>query len=129
MPDHYQTLGLQPWASDQQIRRAYRELSKLYHPDTTQLPTAEATARFQAINTAYGVLSSPERRSYYDRQRQLAQWHHSPTPNNLSTIYNDGLPSDRPLSGGEIFALLLMGATLIGCFALAVVIAYLRTQA
>ena len=38
-----------PTASPQQIRRAFRDLSKLYHPDTTELPPAEATEK---ISTA-----------------------------------------------------------------------------
>ena len=37
---HYALLKIDPSASVKQIRQAYRELSKLYHPDTTTLPTA-----------------------------------------------------------------------------------------
>ncbi len=65
-PNYYDLLGLRPGASPQDIRRAYRDLSKLYHPDTTQLERAIATAKFQALNEAYATLSSPEKRLTYD---------------------------------------------------------------
>jgi hypothetical protein len=45
---HYDQLGVKPTASPQQIRRAFRDLSKLYHPDTTDLPATEATEKFQS---------------------------------------------------------------------------------
>lgn len=124
--NYYEELGVTPWASEVQIRQAYRELSKLYHPDITQLPPAIASAKFCVINTAYAVLSNPERRSQYDRQILFSRHDTLHTPNNFSRPDNDGLPIERPLSGGELFALLLIGATLVGCLAIAGTIAYLR---
>jgi curved DNA-binding protein CbpA len=70
---YYALLGLTPWANERQIRQAYRELSKLYHPDTTSLPNAEAVTRFREINDAYANLSNPERRSAYDRSIQFSR--------------------------------------------------------
>jgi len=52
-------LGLHPSASAIEIRRAYRELSKRYHPDTTDLPPAIAIVKFQQLNEAYAALSNP----------------------------------------------------------------------
>ncbi|HEY9878132.1 MAG TPA: J domain-containing protein, partial [Leptolyngbyaceae cyanobacterium] len=49
---YYHLLGIKPTASAQQIRRAYRDLSKLYHPDTTELPAEIATDKFQQLNEA-----------------------------------------------------------------------------
>ncbi|MFB8787843.1 MAG: J domain-containing protein [Potamolinea sp.] len=63
---YYGLLGLHPSASPVEIRRAYRELSKRYHPDTTDLPAVTATAKFQQLNEAYATLSNPERRVLYD---------------------------------------------------------------
>ncbi|MDP5016259.1 MAG: J domain-containing protein, partial [Dolichospermum sp.] len=63
---YYSLLGLHPGASVIDIRRAYRELSKLYHPDTTELVANIATAKFQQINEAYATLCNPERRLSYD---------------------------------------------------------------
>ncbi|NLQ07879.1 J domain-containing protein, partial [Cylindrospermopsis raciborskii LB2897] len=52
-PNYYTLLGLHPSASVIDIRRAYREMSKHYHPDTTELPDQVATVKFQQINEAY----------------------------------------------------------------------------
>ncbi|MEM9819141.1 MAG: J domain-containing protein, partial [Cyanobacteria bacterium P01_D01_bin.6] len=65
-PNHYALLKVKPTASPQQIRRAYRDLSKLYHPDTTELPPAIATEQFRRLNNAYATLSNPEMRTAYD---------------------------------------------------------------
>ncbi len=65
-PNYYTLLELHPGASVIDIRRAYRELSKRYHPDTTELPAALATTKFQLLNEAYATLSNPERRLNYD---------------------------------------------------------------
>ena len=134
---YYNLLGLHPSASAIDIRRAYRELSKKYHPDTTTLNTATATVKFQALNEAYAAISHPERRAAYDRSigysrvfvAQTPPHFHPLTPrpdNYRSSAYLD--PTDRPLSGGEIFALILLGATFIGCLVLAISIAKIRGE-
>ncbi|MGY6529708.1 MAG: J domain-containing protein [Cyanobacterium sp.] len=131
---YYGLLGLHPSASGVDIRRAYRELSKLYHPDTTALPLEEAKTKFQCLNEAYGVLANPERRSLYDLQIGYSRWNVIQSPLNFyqdeeeeeykSSAYLD--PTDRPLSSGELFALLLMGVTLFACVILALFLAWLR---
>lgn len=138
---YYVILGITPWANEIDIRRAYRDLSKLYHPDTTQLPKDIAVENFRQINEAYATLSNADRRSEYDRRIQFSRFQFaSPsdngvrsqselqdkTPKNIQTNDNDGLPSERPLSGGELFALSLIGATLIACIFLVVLVAWLR---
>ncbi len=128
MANYYEILGLTPWASEVQIRRAYRELSKLYHPDTTPFNPEVAIPKFQAINNAYAVLSNPERRNAYDQQIRFSRLQYATTTSNLSSLDNDGLPSDRPLSGGELFALLLMVATFLVCIGLVFVSAWWRGQ-
>ncbi|NJK60095.1 MAG: J domain-containing protein [Oscillatoriales cyanobacterium SM2_1_8] len=111
----YRVLGVSPRANPQQIRQAYREKSKQYHPDTTELPAPEAATKFQELNAAYAVLSSPERRLVYDRlQETLARQKRA---QNFSSRDDDGLPEERELSGGEQFALLAMGLTLLICTA------------
>jgi curved DNA-binding protein CbpA len=126
---HYAILGLHPGASPLEIRRAYRDLSKRYHPDTTVLAPDIATARFQRLNEAYRILSSPERRSVYDLQIGYSPWpvsqpirQEDQSPARLA--YLD--PTDRPLSAGEIFCLVLLVVTLGGCLLLVFLVAWLR---
>ncbi len=131
IPSYYQLLGLKPNASVQDIRRAYRDLSKLYHPDTTELERAIAVSKFQALNEAYATLSSPEKRLTYDYKtgysrmsvmQPLSNQNSQPaSPHDwASSAYLD--PTDRPLSAGEMFALFILGITFIGCLLLVIAI-------
>ena len=129
---YYGLMKLHPSASNIAIRRAYRQLSKEYHPDTTKLPASIATAKFQRLNEAYAVLSSPEKRSLYDLKIgysrlnviQAPNWSEPESARYSRTAYLD--PTDRPLSSGEIFVLVLLGLTFAGCILLVVAVAYLR---
>lgn len=69
--DYYEVLGLPPTATDEQIRRRFRELARKYHPDVNRSPDAEH--RFKEITEAYRVLSSPSQRADYDMMRRSAQ--------------------------------------------------------
>ena len=135
---YYSLLGLHPWASVIDIRRAYRELSKLYHPDTTELAANMATAKFQEINEAYATLCSPERRLSYDLKIGYSRFGVIQAPSDLNhpvsrshdwskSGYLDA--TDRPLSSGEIFVLFVLGLTIVGCMLLAIAIAVLRGEA
>lgn len=136
---HYALLGLHPSASPLEIRRAYRDLSKRYHPDTTDLPAKTATAKFQELNEAYATLSNPERRTAYDGKIGYSRMSVIQPPANLnrptgvaeskysSNAYLD--PSDRPLSAGEICVLFVLGLTLVGCLLLAIAIGLTRGEA
>lgn len=130
---YYSILGLHPAASVIEIRRTYRKLSKKYHPDTTELPLSVAQAKFQRINEAYAILSNPERRSLYDLKIGYSRinviqapqgWEFETDEYQSSSAYLD--PVDRPLSAGEIFMLILLGLTFLGCILLVFAVAYLR---
>ena len=133
---YYSLLGLHPSASVIEIRRAYRELSKHYHPDTTKLSTEIATTKFQELNLAYATLSNPERRTTYDyligysrlsviqAPSYLDRSVHSKIKSTKSSAYLD--PTDRPLSAGEIFALFILALTFVGCLILAIAIGLIR---
>ncbi len=58
--DPYKVLGVSPDASDEEIKRAYRRLAKLYHPDRN--PGDEAAAKkMQQVNAAYEQIKNPEK--------------------------------------------------------------------
>lgn len=126
--NHYTLLRVQPTASPQEIRRAYRDLSKLYHPDTTTLPPEIATEKFKHLNNAYATLSNPEMRTAYDYSIGISRIAVVQAPSYLNrpasergkytrdSAYLD--PTDRPLSPGEMFALFILGLTFVGCLIL-----------
>lgn len=64
MKDYYSILGIARTASTIEIRRTYRRLAILYHPDKN--PDPEAGELFKEINEAYDVLGDPEKRKLYD---------------------------------------------------------------
>ena len=64
LPDYYLILGVPKTASAAEIKSAYRQLVKKWHPDVNS--TKEATTKSQEFNDAYSVLGSPERKALYD---------------------------------------------------------------
>jgi DnaJ-domain-containing protein 1 len=68
---HYETLGVDPTASDDEIRSAYRRLARTLHPDRHQqsdpAEAAAAAGRMRDVNAAWTVLSDRAARRSYDR--------------------------------------------------------------
>ncbi len=86
-PCYYNVLGVPKDASRSQIKAAFVELSKKYHPDKNLGAGAEAASvEFCKINEAYSVLVDPGKRNLYDRGLY---------GQNASTRYHQGVPRDE----------------------------------
>lgn len=77
LPDYYSILGVPRNADKDDIKTAFRQLVKQYHPDAN--PTIDTTTQFQTINKAYQILSDPQNRKKYNGQ-----------------TYHHGLSNDTP---------------------------------
>src|SRR5687768_11324978 len=64
--DYYEILGVKKNASEDELKKAYRNLAKKYHPDKHK-GDKDAENRFKEISEAYAVLSDSEKRAQYDR--------------------------------------------------------------
>lgn len=69
MENYYDILGVSPSATREEIKQAYRQLARQFHPDVRP-KNVDATERFKAINEAYQTLINIERRAAYDAQQQ-----------------------------------------------------------
>ena len=63
--DYYKILGVNRQAPPEEIKTKFRKLALEYHPDRNRDPSAQE--KFKEINSAYQVLSDPQKRAQYDR--------------------------------------------------------------
>ena len=64
--DYYEVLGIQKNASEDEMKKAYRQMAKKYHPDLHP-NDKEAEEKFKEVNEAYEVLSDPSKKERYDQ--------------------------------------------------------------
>lgn len=69
--DYYMILGVAPIASMDEIRKAYRTLSKKYHPDLNPDMRVYSDQKMKELVEAYNTLSNVEKRKEYDKQPQF----------------------------------------------------------
>jgi DnaJ-class molecular chaperone len=65
MNDPYTVLGVSPNASTAEIKHAYRQLAKAYHPDRST--SEDASTRMREVNDAYELIGDPAKRAEYHR--------------------------------------------------------------
>ena len=127
----YELLGVSTSANNAELRKAFRQLSKQLHPDTTSLPSDEATRQFQNVCEAYDLLSDPVLRANYDlfieKENNLISQKNEPYLENIQPVqFSKSIGVRRSLSGGELFSLLLLITSILLSLALGVFIAFLR---
>ena len=127
----YEILGVSSSANNEELRKAFRQLSKQLHPDTTSLPSDEATRQFQNVCEAYDLLSDPVLRANYDlsikKENNLTNQIIDSNLTKLEPVqFSRSIGVRRPFSGGELFSLLLLTTSILLSLALGVLIAFLR---
>lgn len=66
---YYETLGVERDADDDTLKKSYRKLALLWHPDKNIANEVEAKQKFQLIQQAWEVLQDPQERAWYDKHR------------------------------------------------------------
>lgn len=74
--DYYKVLGVAPTATPEDIRKAYRALSKKYHPDLNPDLKMYSDEKMKELVEAYNVLNDQQKRKDYDRQPQFVARKH-----------------------------------------------------
>jgi len=101
--DYYEVLGVDKKVDDPTLKKAYRKLSKKYHPDVTP-DDPQAEEKFKEVAEAYDVLSNKEKRQNYDMYGS-ATGGGNPFGGggnfNMDDIFNSFFGGGNPFGGGR----------------------------
>jgi len=99
MNDLYSVLGVEKSASEQELKKAYRQLALKYHPDKNP-DDKEAEEKFKEISAAYEILSDAEKRKQYDTFGTVSNIGQNPQPDfDIRDIF-----SNMGFDFGDIFS-------------------------
>ena len=104
--DYYGALGVTREANEQEIKRAYHKMILRYHPDKNRDNIEECTQRFREIQTAYEILSNPQKRRMYDnecRWRECKYEYEGGSDSVELVIVDSGDESDEQVIINDVF--------------------------
>lgn len=107
--DYYNILKVSRNVTNEDLRKAYRKLAMLWHPDKHRGDKQVAEARFKEISEAYDVLSDPQKRAKYDEYGEEGLKGTAPSGSRRATSYSASSSGQNtfqfnPRSAEEIFA-------------------------
>ena len=109
---YYKILGVNEYASNHELRKAFCKLSIELHPDTTSLEIDEAKSKIQEVLEAYENLNNNNLRKIYDDKlkEKSSSKNNTKVLNNLIIDSNNQnlMGNRRPFSNGELFSLFLL---------------------
>ncbi len=98
-PDLYKVLGVNENASEKEVKKAFRDLSKKYHPDKNKGDKAKED-RFKKISQAYDVLKDTKKRQKYDQMRKYGFGGHGQNIN-FEDLFGGGGNAHFDFGGGS----------------------------
>ncbi|OPY34602.1 MAG: chaperone protein DnaJ [Methanomassiliicoccales archaeon PtaU1.Bin124] len=114
--DYYEVLGVSKTANDDEIKKAYRQLARQYHPDVTKEDGKVAEEKFKEVSEAYEVLIDAEKRKLYDKYGHAGvsqqfheggfSWQDFSHAQDINDIFGDGGGFGF---GGDLFDMLFGG--------------------
>ncbi|HNX47747.1 MAG TPA: molecular chaperone DnaJ [Methanomassiliicoccales archaeon] len=112
--DYYEVLGVDRQAGEEEVKKAYRQLARQYHPDVSKEDPKVAEERFKEISEAYEVLMDKPKRELYDKYGHAGvnsqfqgggfNWNDFTHQGDIRDIFGDG-----GFGGGNIFDMFFGG--------------------